>query len=135
MSTLSNTLLCTISNKLAACLTAVALSTAAVGLVTAPAQAAVYEECGVVSAYSPDDSTLYTAQSRNVWDVYNEVGYFVAHPWLPFGTSVYSSKGTFLGVVMDRGPYTGGRILDLWYTNGDAAYEWGTPSMCIRAEY
>lgn len=112
--------------------TPIAATFLATASVNAPsASASTYSECGPVSAYSPDDSGTITASGQNVWNV---SGYFVAHPWWPFGTRVYSSSGMFLGTVQDRGPYSGGRILDLWFPSGAEAQDWGVKDMCITGE-
>lgn len=48
---------------------------------------------------------------------YNASGLTAAHPWLPFGTVVRVENvatGAWVNVVIrDRGPYAGGRIIDL----------------------
>lgn len=71
-----------------------------------PAQAA----CGTASYYSSGSITASGAP-------FNPYGNTVAHPYLPFGTRlriVNQRNGLVAyGVVRDRGPFVGGRTLDL----------------------
>lgn len=71
-----------------------------------PASAA----CGIASYY---DSGSITASGAP----FNPYGNTVAHPYLPFGTRlriVNQRNGLVAyGVVRDRGPFVGGRTIDL----------------------
>ncbi|MGL4759050.1 MAG: hypothetical protein ACRCXZ_06950 [Patescibacteria group bacterium] len=69
-----------------------------------------YKICGLVSHYSPADSTNMTASGRRVRSG------FIAHKSLPFGTKVTIRGNTY--TVMDRGPYIGGRVFDIWVPSG-----------------
>jgi len=75
-------------------------------LSASPAQAA----CGTASYYSSGSITASGAP-------FNPYGNTVAHPYLPFGTRlriVNQRNGLVAyGVVRDRGPFVGGRTLDL----------------------
>ena len=78
--------------------------------------ASVYSATGVsftgkASIYSVAECGRGTASGRPLND--NELT--CAHPSLPFGTRLALTRGSrrIIVVVTDRGPYTGGRVLDL----------------------
>lgn len=66
--------------------------------------------CGTASYYQ---SGTITASGES----FNPYGNTVAHPYLPFGTrlKIVNQRNGLVayGVVRDRGPYVGGRTLDL----------------------
>ena len=66
---------------------------------------------GVSSEYGTSDNGTGTSSGRPLND--NELT--CAHPSLKFGTRLAVTKGSrkIIVIVTDRGPYTGGRILDL----------------------
>ena len=66
---------------------------------------------GVASEYGVADNGTGTASGRRLND--NELT--CAHPSLPFGTRVAVSHSgrRVIVIVTDRGPYTGGRVIDL----------------------
>jgi rare lipoprotein A (peptidoglycan hydrolase) len=72
---------------------------------------------GVASMYSNADNGTATASGRP----FNDRELTCAHPSLPFGTLLAVSRGgnRVIVIVTDRGPYTGGRVLDLATRAGD----------------
>lgn len=74
--------------------------------ITSPA----FATCGTASYYSSGSVTASGAP-------FHPYGNTVAHPYLPFGTRVKivnRDNGLIAyGVVRDRGPYVGGRVMDL----------------------
>lgn len=69
-----------------------------------------YSACGVASYYSDGSITASGAP-------FNPYGNTVAHPSLPFGTriKIVNQRNGLIayGVVRDRGPFVGGRNIDL----------------------
>jgi len=79
----------------------------------APAHAA---QCGTASFYgTPDDG--YAWQTMASGKPMNPAAMITAHPSLPMGTRLVvtnpANGRTVRVVVLDRGPWTGGRVLDL----------------------
>jgi rare lipoprotein A (peptidoglycan hydrolase) len=73
---------------------------------------------GETSVYSNEDNGTATASGRP----FNDRELTCAHPSLPFGTLLavsYGGNGVIVEVT-DRGPYTGGRVLDLSTRAGEA---------------
>jgi rare lipoprotein A len=73
--------------------------------------------CGAASHYGIGDG--YHGRTTANGERFNAYGLTAAHPWLPMGSKlkvVNSSNGRSVTVrINDRGPYAGGRILDLSY--------------------
>lgn len=67
--------------------------------------------CGQASWYGPGFHGRTTANG----ETFNQNALTAAHPTLPFGTRVRVTRGNRSVVVRinDRGPYVGGRIIDL----------------------
>ena len=88
---------------------------ATLGLATPQAQAA--SGCTSASHYGVGDS--YHGRTTASGETYNAYGNSVAHRWLPFGTRLkvtnQSNGRSVIVRVNDRGPYVGGRDLDLSY--------------------
>lgn len=101
---------------------------------SAPAQAAVLS-CGQASHYGISDG--YHGQTTASGARFNAYGLTAAHPSLPFGTKVQvknrDNGKTVVVTINDRGPYAGGRILDLSYGSFSrvARPGQGTASICI----
>jgi rare lipoprotein A len=80
-----------------------------------PLQASLARSCGVASFYGPGFHGKVMASGK-LFDQYSMVA---AHPSLPFGTRIrVTNQANGRSVVvtgLDRGPYYGGRILDLSY--------------------
>jgi rare lipoprotein A len=74
----------------------------------------------MASWYGPGFDGNYSASG----EVFNQNALTAAHPSLPFGTQVrVTNLDTGLSVVVrinDRGPHTGGRIIDLSTAAADA---------------
>ena len=98
-----------------------------------PGQAAL--QCGYASHYGVSDG--YHGQTAANGSRFNAYGLTAAHPWLPFGTKVLvknRNNGKSVAVtITDRGPYYGGRILDLSYGSFSriASPSQGEASICI----
>ena len=79
-----------------------------------PASAAT---CGYASHYGVGDG--FNGNMTANGEYFNAYGRTVAHRWLPFGTKLkVTNQRNGASVVVrvnDRGPYAGGRILDLSY--------------------
>lgn len=77
-----------------------------------PASAA-REQCGTASWYGPGFDGNLTASGER----FNQYAMTAAHPTLPFGTVVTVERADGAGSVRvrinDRGPFAGGRIIDL----------------------
>lgn len=91
-----------------------ALAVTAVGFAPLQASAA---SCTRASHYGVGDG--YHGRTTANGEVYNAYGTSVAHRHLPFGTRLrvtnqYNGKSVIVR-VNDRGPYVGGRDLDLSY--------------------
>jgi rare lipoprotein A len=73
----------------------------------------------LASWYGPGLEGNYTA-SGDIFEPYSE--YTAASPYLPFGTKLLVTYGgaSVVVEVTDRGPYTGGRELDLSAVAADA---------------
>ena len=88
---------------------------ATIGL--APIQAKAASGCSLASHYGVGDG--YHGGTTANGERYNAYGNSVAHKWLPFGTRLkvtnQSNGKTVIVRVNDRGPYVGGRDLDLSY--------------------
>lgn len=73
--------------------------------------------CTSASHYGVGDS--YHGKTTANGETYNAYGNSVAHRWLPFGTRLkvtnQSNGRSVIVRVNDRGPYVGGRDLDLSY--------------------
>lgn len=83
---------------------------------TMPAHA-LSRECGEASHYGIGDG--YDGQRTASGSRFNAYASTAAHPWLPFGTRLLvtnrdNGKRTVV-TINDRGPYYGGRIIDLSY--------------------
>jgi rare lipoprotein A len=83
----------------------------------APLQAKAAGGCSLASHYGVGDG--YHGQTTANGERYNAYGKSVAHKWLPFGTRLrvtnQSNGKSVIVRVNDRGPYVGGRDLDLSY--------------------
>lgn len=99
-----------------------------------PSQAAVLQ-CGYASHYGKGDG--YHGQRAADGSRFDAYGATAAHPWLPFGTRLLvknRNNGREVAVtITDRGPYAGGRILDLSYGSFSriAPPSQGEASICI----
>jgi rare lipoprotein A len=91
------------------------IAIAAVGLASPQAKAA--SGCSLASHYGVGDG--YHGQRTANGERYNAYGKSVAHKWLPFGTRLRVTNQrngkSVIVRVNDRGPYVGGRDLDLSY--------------------
>ena len=78
-----------------------------------PARAA--SQCGGASFYGVGDG--YHGQRTASGEIFNTWSNTAAHPWLPMGTKVTvvdQNTGRSTRVrINDRGPYAGGRVIDL----------------------
>jgi rare lipoprotein A len=83
----------------------------------APLQAKAAGGCSLASHYGVGDG--YHGQTTANGERYNAYGKSVAHKWLPFGTKLrvtnQQNGKSVIVRVNDRGPYVGGRDLDLSY--------------------
>jgi len=88
---------------------------ATLGFATPQAKAA--SGCTLASHYGVGDG--YHGRTTANGETYNAYGRSVAHRWLPFGTRLkvtnQSNGRSVIVRVNDRGPYVGGRDLDLSY--------------------
>jgi rare lipoprotein A len=91
------------------------IAIATVGL--APLQAKAASGCSLASHYGIGDG--YHGRITASGETFNAYGKSVAHRWLPFGTKLrvtnQSNGKSVIVRVNDRGPYVGGRDLDLSY--------------------
>jgi rare lipoprotein A len=91
------------------------IAIAAAGL--APLQAKAASGCSLASHYGIGDG--YHGQTTANGESFNAYGKSVAHRWLPFGTRLRVTNQrngkSVIVRVNDRGPYVGGRDLDLSY--------------------
>ena len=82
-----------------------------------PLKASAAQTCGYASYYGVGDGTNGNMTANG--ETFNAYGRTVAHKWLPFGTKLkVTNQHNGASVVVrvnDRGPYHGGRILDLAY--------------------
>jgi len=101
---------------------------------SSPVQAAV-SSCGQASHYGIGDG--YHGQTTASGARFNAYALTAAHPSLPMGTKVQvknrNNGKTVVVTINDRGPYHGGRILDLSYGSFSriASPGQGTASVCI----
>jgi rare lipoprotein A len=83
----------------------------------APVTAKAASGCTLASHYGVGDG--YHGQTTANGERYNAYGKSVAHRWLPFGTKLRVTNQrngrSVIVRVNDRGPYVGGRDLDLSY--------------------
>ena len=89
----------------------VALSLAALSILPVPAHAG--SQCGGASYYGLGDGYQGgTTASGRRFDTWSNQA---AHKWLPFGTvvTVTANGRSTKAVITDRGPFVGGRIIDL----------------------
>lgn len=89
------------------------VSLALTSLSLIPLSAEAGQQCGKASYYGLGDGYQgATTASGRKFDTWSNQA---AHKWLPFGTVVtVTANGRSTNVVItDRGPFTGGRIIDL----------------------
>lgn len=104
-------------------------------LLLCPLQAQAALECGYASHYGVGD--FYHGKRTASGSTFDAYSLTAAHPWLPFGTRLRvknRNNGKSVTVtVVDRGPYYGGRILDLSYGSFAriASPSQGEASICI----
>jgi rare lipoprotein A len=104
-------------------------------LLLAPLPSRAALECGYASHYGVGDN--YHGQRTASGSTFNAYAMTAAHPWLPFGTRLrVKNRNNGRSVVVtinDRGPYYGGRILDLSYGSFSriASPSQGDASVCI----
>jgi len=104
-------------------------------LLLCPLQAQAALECGYASHYGISDG--YHGQRTASGSTFNAYAMTAAHPWLPFGTRLRvknrNNGKSVVVTVNDRGPYYGGRILDLSYGSFAriASPSQGEASICI----
>jgi rare lipoprotein A len=100
----------------------------------APLKASAASGCSLASHYGIGDG--YHGQTTANGERYNAYGNSVAHKWLPFGTRLrvtnQSNGKSVIVRVNDRGPYVGGRDLDLSYGafSSIASPSQGVASVC-----
>ncbi len=100
----------------------------------APLQAKAASGCSLASHYGVGDG--YHGQTTANGERYNAYGKSVAHKWLPFGTKLRVTNQrngkSVIVRVNDRGPYVGGRDLDLSYGafSSIASPSQGVASVC-----
>ena len=92
-------------------------------------------QCGTASHYGVGDG--YDGQRTASGARFNAYGSIAAHPSLPFGTRLLvtnrdNGKQTVV-TVNDRGPYYGGRMIDLSYGSFSkiASPSQGTARICV----
>lgn len=87
--------------------------TAAIAISMSSGAEAATDQCGVASWYGPGFNGRTTANG----ETFNQNLLTAAHPTLPFGTVVLVERvdggGSVRVRINDRGPYVGGRIIDL----------------------
>jgi rare lipoprotein A len=92
---------------------AIASTFAFVGITAAEARAVVRPQAGIASWYGPGFHGRTTANGER----FNTHALTAAHRTLPFGTKVrVTNRNNGRSVVVrinDRGPYVGGRVIDL----------------------
>ena len=88
-----------------------------------------FAECGIASTYSSGSRTANG-------EAYNHMGVSAAHKSLPFGTRVIvrnQRTGRSITVrINDRGPFVGGRIIDLSTGAKNALGMDGLASVCLE---
>jgi rare lipoprotein A len=100
-----------IMKKFIVALTTAALTTAS--FLPGVAQAASRSQCGQASYYGLGDGYQGgTTASGRRFDTWSNQA---AHRWLPFGTvvTVTANGRSTRAIITDRGPFAGGRIIDL----------------------
>ena len=104
-----------LATKLKSLLLAAALP--ALTLLGAPP--ALAQSCGYASHYGVGDG--YHGRRTANGERFNAYALTAAHPYLPMGTRLRVTRGNYSVVVRinDRGPYYGGRDLDLSYAAFD----------------
>lgn len=106
-----------------------ALTLGTVALGATPAKAS----CGIASFYGKGDG--FHGQLTASGQRFNTYSNSAAHPYLPFGTRlrVTSGRRSVIVTVNDRGPYSGGRLIDLSYAAFSrlASPSSGITSVCI----
>ncbi len=89
------------------------VASAAIAITMSSGAEAAIEQCGVASWYGPGFNGRTTASG----ETFNQNLLTAAHPTLPFGTVVLVERvdggGSVRVRINDRGPYAGGRIIDL----------------------
>ncbi len=108
----------------------------ALALLAAPLSAqAGSHGCGAASHYGIGDGYHGQRTANGEW--FNAYGFTAAHPWLPLGSRIKvtnRANGRSVTVrINDRGPYEGGRIIDLSYGAFSAIARpgQGVASVCI----
>lgn len=100
-----------------------------------PAHSASSRQCGETSHYGIGDG--YHGRTTASGARFNAYGLSAAHPYLPLGSRLLvknrDNGKEVVVVVTDRGPYAGGRILDLSYGSFSriASPGQGVASVCI----
>ena len=89
------------------------VATATLAIAMSSGAEAAIDQCGVASWYGPGFNGRTTASG----ETFNQNLLTAAHPTLPFGTVVLVERvdggGSVRVRINDRGPYVGGRIIDL----------------------
>ena len=87
---------------------------------SASAGPAGYTEVGVASWYGRGDG--FAGQMTASGEIFDPTAMTAAHPHLPFGTmvTVTGPGGSVVVRINDRGPFVGGRIIDLSWAAGRA---------------
>jgi len=104
-------------------------------LYNSPAHSASSRQCGETSHYGIGDG--YHGRTTASGARFNAYGLSAAHPYLPLGSRLLvknrDNGREVVVVVTDRGPYAGGRILDLSYGSFSriASPSQGVASVCI----
>jgi len=104
------------------------------GALVPQAQAAAFQ-CGQASHYGISDG--YHGQRTASGQRFNAYAMTAAHPSLPMGTKVLvknrDNGKAVLVTINDRGPYAGGRVLDLSYGSFSriASPSQGVANVCI----
>jgi len=84
---------------------------------TIPSAQAASIQCGQASHYGIGDG--YHGQRTASGQRFDAYAMTAAHPWLPLGSRVLvrnrDNGKSVVVVINDRGPYAGGRVLDLSY--------------------
>jgi len=94
---------------------------------------AAQASCGTASYYGMGDG--FNGQVTASGQRFNTYSMSAAHPYLPFGTRLRVTRGNRSAIVTvnDRGPYSGGRMIDLSYAAFSqlASPSAGTAQVCI----
>jgi rare lipoprotein A len=91
------------------------LSASIIAGALAPAAVEARSRCGLASHYGHGDG--FAGQLMANGSPMNPHAMITTHPWLPLGTRlrVTSNGRSVIVKVSDRGPWYGGRVLDLSY--------------------